>query len=133
MIPPRKRPLVFLALFAFLVFFFFFPRDRAALRLGLSTSPSILQNNVLAANSTLGFGAIVAVSKEGSSRRPALLQAANVTEIEITIPKQPKWTDEQVEKFRNGEESGTKGSILAWMGHHHALQWYARFLILIYD
>jgi hypothetical protein len=76
-------------------------------------------------NSTLGFGAILVVSKDGSERRPALIQAANVTEIDLTIPAQPKWTDEDVKNFKNGPESkmGT-GSIMAWLGHHNALQWY---------
>ncbi|KAF2014962.1 glycosyltransferase family 25 protein [Aaosphaeria arxii CBS 175.79] len=79
----------------------------------------------LPANRTLGFGAVVAVSKEGSSRRHALLQAANVTDIDITIPVQPQWTEGDVETFRNGETDDVqRGSILAWMGHHNALRWF---------
>lgn len=81
-------------------------------------------NANLSANSTLGFGAILVVSKPGASRQQPLLQAANVTEIELTIPQQPQWTDRDVEDFRNGQDTGVhKGSILAWMGHRNVLQW----------
>ncbi|KAF2262841.1 hypothetical protein CC78DRAFT_545475 [Lojkania enalia] len=77
------------------------------------------------ANSTLGFGAIVVVSKEESERRHSLLQAANVTDIDLTIPQQPIWTNRDVESFRNNEVDKVQiGSILAWMGHRNALQWF---------
>jgi hypothetical protein len=76
----------------------------------------------LSANRTLGFGAIVVVSKEGSARRRALLQAANVTDIELTIPQQPHYSENEVENFRGGVEEG-RGSILAWMAHRNCLQW----------
>lgn len=79
----------------------------------------------LAANRTLGFGAVVAVSKEGSPRRYALLQAANVTDFDITIPTQPSWTEGDIERFSNGKgPSPHRGSLLAWMGHHNALRWF---------
>lgn len=75
-------------------------------------------------NATLGFGAVVVVSKADSPRRHALLQAANVTEIELTIPAQPVWTEDDVNNFKNGPESKMgHGSIYAWLGHHNALRW----------
>ena len=72
------------------------------------------------ANSTLGFGRIYVVSKEDSPRRHGLLQAANITELDLTIPVQPEWTDADLDvPFKIG-----KGSLLAWLGHLHALRLY---------
>ncbi|KAF2748759.1 glycosyltransferase family 25 protein [Sporormia fimetaria CBS 119925] len=77
------------------------------------------------ANRTLGFGAVLVVSKEGSERRHALLQAANVTEIDMKIPKQPAWTNDEVDRFRNGQDKDVqRGSLLAWMGHLNVLKWF---------
>ncbi|KAF2278754.1 uncharacterized protein EI97DRAFT_431006 [Westerdykella ornata] len=121
---PKKRLLQIPTLFfLFLVFFFyrttFDPgRDTAIDRaLGIPRT--------LAANETLGFGAVLVVSKQGSRRRHALIQAANVTDIELTIPRQPKWTEEQLEDFSNGEDMAEhRGSMLAWLGHHNVLKWF---------
>jgi hypothetical protein len=66
---------------------------------------------------------VVAVSKAGSERRHALVQAANVSDFDITIPAQPEWTEGDIQRFINGQENTHKGSILAWLGHHNALQW----------
>ena len=77
----------------------------------------------LSANRTLGFGAVVVVSKDGSDRRETLIQAANVTNFDLTIPRQPDWTEGDVQRFINGQENAQKGSILAWLGHRNALQW----------
>lgn len=86
--------------------------------------PLDLRHTQLPANRTLGFGAVVVVSKEGSRRQHALLQQANVTDFDLTIPKQPKWTETDVQDFVNGQTDGVQhGSILAWMGHLNALQW----------
>jgi hypothetical protein len=126
MIAPRKRPATVVALAVFALFLFFYPREPGAIPIYSkfsSSTPASTPDNA-PANATLGFGAILVVSKEGSSRRPGLLQAANVTDLELTIPKQPTWTDEQVDAFRSGEEKGTRGSIMAWMGHHNALRWF---------
>lgn len=76
------------------------------------------------ANRTLGFGAVVVVSKDGSKRRHSLVQAANVTDFDLTIPQQPNWTEGDVQRFIDGQDdSDHKGSILAWLGHHNALRW----------
>jgi hypothetical protein len=77
----------------------------------------------LPANSTLGFGAVVVISKPGSERRHALVQAANVTDVDLTIPKQPVWTEGDLQRFIDGQENVQRGSILAWLGHHNALRW----------
>ncbi|KAH8879366.1 hypothetical protein GQ53DRAFT_800279 [Thozetella sp. PMI_491] len=75
------------------------------------------------ANSTLGFGNIYVVSTPTSARREPLLHAANITELDLTIPLQPEWTEEDQRKFRLKENSTLgRGSLLAWLGHLHALR-----------
>lgn len=77
------------------------------------------------ANATLGFGAVVAVSHSTSPRRRALVFAANMTSIDLTIPDQPVWTDADLEAFHSPKGSRIKkGSALAWMGHLNALTWF---------
>ncbi|OCK91154.1 glycosyltransferase family 25 protein [Cenococcum geophilum 1.58] len=77
------------------------------------------------ANATLGFGAVVAVSHATSPRRSALVFAANMTSIDLTIPDQPVWTDADLEAFHSPKGSRIKkGSALAWMGHLSALKWF---------
>ncbi|KAJ9640020.1 hypothetical protein H2201_005215 [Coniosporium apollinis] len=84
-----------------------------------------LPAGVTAANATLGFGAVLAVSRPQSPRREELLFAANLTGVEITIPLQPKWTDEDVERLKADQGSKiTRGSALAWLGHLNALKWF---------
>ncbi|RDA84131.1 hypothetical protein CP532_0111 [Ophiocordyceps camponoti-leonardi (nom. inval.)] len=75
-------------------------------------------------NSTLGFGRIYVVSQQSSPRRNSIIQAANVTELTLTIPLQPIWTDEDERNFRLPKDSSTiqRGSLRAWLGHLHALQ-----------
>jgi hypothetical protein len=80
---------------------------------------------VLPANSTLGFGTILAVSHTHSPRRASLLWAANLTGLDIVIPLQPEWTEGDLEAFKADKESSvSRGSALAWLGHLHALRWY---------
>ncbi|EON62967.1 hypothetical protein W97_02193 [Coniosporium apollinis CBS 100218] len=84
-----------------------------------------LPAGVTAANATLGFGAVLAVSRPQSPRREELLFAANLTGVEITIPLQPKWTDADVARLKADRGSKiTRGSALAWLGHLNALKWY---------
>lgn len=53
------------------------------------------------------------------------MYAANLTDIDITIPSQPKWTGSDIQRLRinQGSKIG-RGSALAWMGHLHALRWF---------
>lgn len=75
------------------------------------------------ANSTLGFGGIYAISRKGSSRQHSLLSAAALTNLDISIPSQPVWTDGDVASIRAPENSlMSRGSALAWLGHLHALE-----------
>ncbi|KAF4585991.1 glycosyltransferase family 25 protein [Ophiocordyceps camponoti-floridani] len=77
------------------------------------------------ANATLGFGRIYAVSVNGSPRRRRLIKASNVTELFLTIPEQPEWTETRLNRFRLREGSKiAEGSMLAWLGHLHALRLY---------
>jgi len=123
--PYRKRPFPLLACLSLALLSLF--NFRSSNRQYTQWATSLEDHQIgLPANRTLGFGAIVAVSTEDSKRRNSLLQAANITDIDITIPQQPEWTENDVERFRNGETKNVQhGSILAWMGHRFALQWQA--------
>jgi len=80
-----------------------------------------------AANSTLGFGGIIAVSKKNSNRRSSLVHAANLTGLDLVIPDQPVWTDAEVDKVKGGAGKLSvisKGSAMAWLGHLNALKWF---------
>lgn len=74
-------------------------------------------------SSIFQFGAVIAVSRQQSARRDGLLLAANITELDITIPVQPLWTDDDVSQLRAENVSSlTRGSALAWLGHLNALR-----------
>ncbi|KNG45757.1 glycosyltransferase family 25 protein [Stemphylium lycopersici] len=124
MLASRKRPAPLLLLFVLvLIGIWYHSRDTDRIYLEwLSSIES--QPTKIPANRTLGFGAVVVVSKEGSSRRRPLIQAANVTDFDLTIPRQPEWTEGDVQRFINGQPDAQKGSILAWLGHHNALRWF---------
>lgn len=73
----------------------------------------------------LQFGALLAVSKAESVRREGLLFAANITGLDIIIPHQPEWEDQDILNFIAPEGSTVnRGSALAWLGHLNALRWY---------
>lgn len=78
------------------------------------------------ANSTLGFGAIYVVSGPGSPRREPLIEAANVTELDLTFPELPDWTEDQVMRFKppktEGRDGMANGSSKAWQSHLYALR-----------
>lgn len=78
-----------------------------------------------ATNATLGFGGLWAVSGPGSPRRDHLEQAAKVTGLELTIPVQTTWTDEDVDNFKwpnKTESQVTTGTVKAWLSHHVVLR-----------
>ncbi|KAK4544192.1 hypothetical protein LTR36_004402 [Oleoguttula mirabilis] len=90
-----------------------------------NAGPELDLKGLVPANATLGFGAVIAVSRAGSPRREGLLLAANITEIDITIPQQPSWTEHDVNKLRAEKGSRiSRGSALAWLGHLNALHWF---------
>ncbi|CAI9628399.1 unnamed protein product [Alternaria burnsii] len=76
------------------------------------------------ANSTLGFGAILALSHPSSPRRQRLLWAANLTDIEIVIPEQKEWEVNDTERLKAKESSLSPGSAKAWLGHLEVLKWF---------
>ncbi|KAF2144064.1 glycosyltransferase family 25 protein [Aplosporella prunicola CBS 121167] len=114
-----RRPLRYLVALAIVSFLFIHWSS-----LFHSASPFLTSvNAVLPTNSTLGFGAIYVLSKDDSPRRERLIQAANVTEIDLTIPVQPHWTLDDEENFRLPVNSTVgRGSLLAWLGHLHILR-----------
>ena len=78
-----------------------------------------------ATNATLGFGGLWAVSGPGSPRRNHLEQAAQVTGLELTIPAQPIWSEEDVDNFKwpnKSESEVTTGTVKAWLSHHVVLR-----------
>lgn len=65
------------------------------------------------------------MSQLTSARRKSLLLAADITELNITIPDQPVWTDADVEHFRAKNHSSiSRGSAMAWLGHLNVLRWF---------
>lgn len=76
-----------------------------------------------AANSTLGFGAIYAVSRKDSPRRQSLLSAASLTNLDIVVPAQPTWKESDINTIKAPQNSSLdRGSVLAWLGHRNALK-----------
>lgn len=91
--------------------------------LGWESNNSLLSRPLMLTSCFYQFGAVIAVSRQQSSRREGLLFAANITKIDISIPVQPLWTDEDIAQLRADEVSTiTRGSALAWLGHLNALQ-----------
>ncbi|KAF2822254.1 hypothetical protein CC86DRAFT_331157 [Ophiobolus disseminans] len=124
MLASRKRPsplLLAVTLVLILLFYQINHADRIYQQWSFSFE---LRPTKLPANSTLGFGAIVAVSRDDSKRRHSLVQAANVTDLDLTIPRQPNWTEGDLQRFVNGQTDIQRGSMLAWLGHHNALRWF---------
>jgi len=114
--PFRLRFLATLAVGALVAYrLLFYSPSQAWLPIAGSNGEGAL---VLRTNSTLGFGDIYVVSKENSPRRHNLLQAANITELDFTIPVQPKWT---ADDLAVRPDMG-KGSLMAWLGHLHSLR-----------
>lgn len=91
----------------------------------LSASTTLL-TDVQPANATLGFGAIYAVSgADADDRRYSLIQAANVTELEIRIPQLPRWTEDENAAFNEPiEPKLARGTTFAWMSHEFVLRQY---------
>jgi hypothetical protein len=118
-----RRPTPLLIALTFVLFVLFYHSSNADSIYQRWSSSFEARPDKLPANSTLGFGAVVAVSRQGSHRRHALVQAANVTDFDLTVPKQPEWTEGDLQRFIDGQENAQRGSILAWLGHHNALRW----------
>ena len=79
--------------------------------------------SVEAANSTLGFGILLGVSGPGSTRRGNLIETANLTMIDVTIPEIPPITeDDEIEFRQNAPSNISTGSLRAWLSHRHVLK-----------
>ncbi|KAI0527827.1 glycosyltransferase family 25 protein [Xylaria bambusicola] len=82
----------------------------------------------LAANGTLGFHKILALSTGPSWRTRGLDAAAQLTGLQITIPPQPRNPPELISAFASiGKEQGATlprlGSATAWMAHLDLLKY----------
>lgn len=54
-----------------------------------------------------------------------MLQAAKLTDLQITIPSQPTWTDADIEAMKDPKYSIiSRGSAMAWLGHLNAVKWF---------
>lgn len=122
----RHSPLLlaFLACFFFSVYLLQQRACQTPTRLWTNTDVSEAAT-LPAANATLGFGGIYVVSGPGSPRRRRLLEAAAVTELELTVPEQREWTEDDVLAFQIPDHENSKvgrGSIKAWLSHHLVLR-----------
>jgi hypothetical protein len=119
----RRTQLLTAAVMALTLIYLFHPSSHTT-----SFSTAHLQqppSSPIPANSTLGFGAILAISHTSSPRRESLLWAANLTDMEIVIPQQKEWQVSDVEGLKAKEGSSlSTGSAKAWLGHLEALRWY---------
>ena len=122
-----KAPSAYILVALALVSLFLYYRHTASTN---SLSHTYLPSHHHPANSTLGFGAIYVVSGPGSPRRDGLVQSANVTRLDFTVPELPAWTQQQVDDFRDADNldksSIADGSIKAWLSHNVALRDFLR-------
>ena len=121
----RLPPLYILLTLGLLTVFFYY---RSAIGSTITSHTgsygSQANGDITPANSTLGFGGLYVVSGPASTRRKHLLQAAAVTELDLTIPDQTAWSGEDVLKFRVDNVTESKigiGSVKAWLSHHLVL------------
>ncbi|KAI2469908.1 glycosyltransferase family 25 protein [Annulohypoxylon bovei var. microspora] len=82
----------------------------------------------IAANSTLGFQKILALSTKPSWRTRGLEAAAKLTDLEFTVPPQGQNSDDLIKAFQNiGADRGAKGlaygSARAWLSHLDLLKY----------
>ncbi|KAI1204920.1 glycosyltransferase family 25 protein [Annulohypoxylon truncatum] len=82
----------------------------------------------IAANSTLGFQKILALSSKPSWRTRGLEAAGHITGLEFTIPPQGQNSDDLIRAFQNiGADRGAKrpeyGSARAWLSHLDLLKY----------
>ena len=117
----RIPPIYVLLAIALCTFFFYYRSS-----IGLApTGPGGSKDIKGAGNATLGFGGLYVVSGPGSPRREHLEQAAAVTELQLTIPEQVSWSDDDIRNFRWPNETESKvgiGSAKAWLSHHLVLK-----------
>ncbi len=72
------------------------------------------------------FEKIVVVSTGKSWRVDGLLEAADLTGLDLEILEQPDWSNHDVDVFRKATEKASKpnlgpGQARCWLGHIHAL------------
>ena len=120
--------------FAILTVFLSLPRPRLLTGGGhtvtnnVPTSGSSVRPRDAAANSTMGFEALLALSPGPSWRTRGLKSAADLVGLEFTIPIQPKNPPDLINAFKNiGKDAGKTtpalGSATAWMSHIDLLKY----------
>ncbi|GAM89592.1 hypothetical protein ANO11243_076310 [Dothideomycetidae sp. 11243] len=70
-----------------------------------------------AGNATLGFNAVLALSRGTKWRVNGLNAAANASGISLLIPAQPVWSKEFVHSFEAFGPVDAHGAAMAWLGH----------------
>jgi hypothetical protein len=67
----------------------------------------------------------ITVSHARFPRRASLLWTSNLTGIDIVIPDQPVWPEDDIEESKSTERSKiSRGSALVWMDHLNVLKWF---------
>ncbi|KAJ5183832.1 hypothetical protein N7492_001448 [Penicillium capsulatum] len=114
----QRRPIysVLLAIFVILLTGWFFTGDNGALSSALD-GPALL-----AGNDTLGFQKILVLSDRPTWRTRGLQAAANLTNLDITIPPKPPVDDRLAKSFMeidqdNGYNHPAFGASKAWLSH----------------
>ncbi|KAI0386066.1 glycosyltransferase family 25 protein [Hypomontagnella monticulosa] len=94
-----------------------------------TTSQSTHTPRESAANSTLGFQKLIALSHKPSWRTRGLEAAANLTGLEFSIPPQPQNSEELLKAFQSigadkeGAKQPASGSAKAWLSHLDLLKY----------
>ncbi|KAL1311419.1 hypothetical protein AAFC00_001581 [Neodothiora populina] len=70
-----------------------------------------------AANSTLGFQAILALSQGTKWRVDGIKAASSISGITVTIPNQPGWSEDFIKAFEAFGPVEAHGAAMAWLGH----------------
>ncbi|KAI2623473.1 glycosyltransferase family 25 protein [Hypomontagnella submonticulosa] len=95
----------------------------------VTTSQSTSSPRESAANSTLGFQKLLALSHKPSWRTRGLEAAANLTGLEFSIPPQPHNSEELIKAFQSigadkeGAKQPASGSAKAWLSHLDLLKY----------
>ncbi|PSK40018.1 Procollagen galactosyltransferase 1 [Elsinoe australis] len=79
--------------------------------------PDIADSESSAANATLGFQSILALSQGTKWRVDGLRAAGQASGITVTIPPQPKWSEPFIKAFEEFGPVEAHGAAMAWLGH----------------
>ncbi|OAG43374.1 hypothetical protein AYO21_02311 [Fonsecaea monophora] len=123
------RPRILAAALAIIFLFVLLPtRYSNQVQIGHLFTPPVVTPRQAAANKTLGFEKLLALSSKPSWRTRGLQAAANLTGLEFTIPTQPHNPEELVHAFEeigvaSGATTPKHGSATAWVAHLDLLKY----------